>query len=1264
MVTLESNKELYEKRRKQRRKSELKLIYNDNDLPLIPSNILDQATQRIFLSSIFILIQSWKLYDLILMKSEINGETQLTSLTNFTFLLKYSIIDGIFLWILQLLNIEYLRFTPFKTLIMTIMLVLSSFFLVSSVSLPLFSNIFIPFAKLISQNKELNLIGEKIDRSKVLDMDSHFKGQLIIHFLPDSSTRMNPFHFDQTCLGINNNHEIKMPIEFNTTTSIGALQIQHTTPDNEIHMIDYSGYTLSKLFKKDYSHLSEYKEYQSKKDSRVFYVEFPITKPGKYNIKKVLDNKGNSIKVYKSEFLIHNCPTAKFYYPPNFNSNQYMCMSNLNHADTFPVPWLETYSTSIASVKINVKINGKDFRILELPIGQEYESKSNDLNYLKAVKLIRNSLENEILKSPQSCKTSSNSVLEFELLEIKDSFGMIHKYQPLSKDADVYFRLQLRKSATIGLVDNYAHQEMLVGGEKILSFTNNGFKDDDYPIEIKIEHNGQNVTKVFKNKVEFQHGITVKSPGNYKLISASDKYCPCEIKKSSVDVKLAQLPSLDIDPKPVIDKCLGTIGYSFNFNFTGKPPFKVQYHIYSNESGVLKPVYSDGRSSREVISNRHVHSFQFEPPHEGSYTIKFNTLKDANYHKSPIRLDEVKHSYSTYFKQASKIGIEARDTIHTCYGETANIPIWFQGSVPISFDYEFIDSETHKRLLKTVHVDNVTNYTISTPLKLIGKSYEIKLSNARDKFGCNAKIINQNKPVRIVSRSDIPEIEFSTTQEIIKLVEGSNVKIPLKLKSSTGFTRNDILNIKYQAPGSDKITEHRASLVDSSLKLTQEGNYWISAFENNGCKAKVTSNQSVQLVYYSRPTMRIITNNEMLQHKDDSTIHLNPICNGCSNEIEIELTGELPFILDYEIINPNGKIESNSMNIDKKRIKINLPTKSNGRYEHNFKKIFDGLHTRHNSKHVNSNVPKVIYDVNALPSAHFIIGKHKTQVCENKLNSETPIAEIPINLTGKAPFDISAVIKNENTGKVQNANFHNVRENKLVLEYSKFFTLGDYTLRFNKIQDSNGCINTHFKFNENYLISINEPPNIFKTDALKSHYCIGDHVSYNVSGVSPITIYYEYNNKLRKAETKGLFTRLASRPGILNIQGLSDSGENSCLVNYTNDIMKSKELSLTVHDIPSVEVNKGDYIIEDLHEGDQTELIFSFIGIPPFKLTYIRTIDIRQGNKKIRKLLEKHTIEDIYDLEYVVLASLEGIYEAIEIQDKYCRATKSVNYIE
>ena len=88
--------------------------------------------------------------------------------------------------------------------------------------------------------------------------------------------------------------------------------------------------------------------------------------------------------------------------------------------------------------------------------------------------------------------------------------------------------------------------------------------------------------------------------------------------------------------------------------------------------------------------------------------------------------------------------------------------------------------------------------------------------------------------------------------------------------------------------------------------------------------------------------------------------------------------------------------------------------------------------------------------------------------------------------------------------------------NSLILNNLDFLGLGDYSLSFTKVVDGNGCESNKFNANDKYLISITQPPNIFKFDPKRKHYCVGDHVSYNLTGALPVTIFYEYNDKMRK----------------------------------------------------------------------------------------------------------------------------------------------------
>ena len=219
-----------------------------------------------------------------------------------------------------------------------------------------------------------------------------------------------------------------------------------------------------------------------------------------------------------------------------------------------------------------------------------------------------------------------------------------------------------------------------------------------------------------------------------------------------------------------------------------------------------------------------------------------------------------------------------------------------------------MDVNSRKKLVDTVRVSNVENYAIDTPKELIGKTYDLKLSNAKDRFGCDAIIVDANSPVRVVSRLDIPEVEFSRAGQKLQVVEGSYVDIPLSIKSKIAVNGNDKIEVKYLGPTSKEPTIRRAQLVGSSIRLSDEGTYWLHSFESNGCAGRIgKAGQFVTIGYYAKPSLAISASNEMLQHTDDSTIHLKPVCNGCSNEITLKLTGEAPFVVDYEINLPSGK---------------------------------------------------------------------------------------------------------------------------------------------------------------------------------------------------------------------------------------------------------------------------------------------------------------------------------------------------------------------
>ncbi|KAK6461068.1 hypothetical protein DFJ63DRAFT_215156 [Scheffersomyces coipomensis] len=1245
---------------------------------LIPSHILDQASQRIFIISLFILIQSWKLYDIILLKSNLSVDVGPTigSLSNFSLVLKYAIIDGLFLWILPIFNIPYLSFSPFITLIFTILLNGFTLFLVSDLGVLLISTFILPVWNAISRDSELTIVGDRIDTNRVIDLDSHFKGRLTINYLPDSSAKMNPFHLDKICLD-KGTHTIDIPIEFNTTTNIGLIQIQHTNPKNEIKYINYTGNSLSKLLKKDLTHLTQYKDY--KNSDNIFYLEFPIHEAGLYKIKQVTDAKNINIRTYKSELLIPNCPSAQFFYPKLYDQEKnYQCISKKSSDLRIQVPLVEYHGVTPGNLKLVSRINGKPYKNFNLSIGEKYSEFNNkDLSWLNSVSLIRNSLEQELLKDKSIINNAGEGILEFQLIQASDSLGHTKRYNPESKDRDVWFDFTLRKASVFGIQDRNPHAELIIGSKKVLHFTGiESLKESDFPVTISVSYNNKNnnilsadISKTFSKLQDLASGIEVDKEGTYQLVNASTRFCEAEIAQTNtVTLKLAQPPNVEINATPLVDKCLGTTGYEFTFDLVGKPPFYIQYQVYQNQSnGILRPVHNERGSTVRVIETMNPkHDFKFRPPQEGNYVVVFNNLKDTNYRQHPVTLEK---SYSTYFQKVSKVSLGGSRDYKTCFGDSVKIPLKFEGNGPFSFNYDIVDVQSRQKLIPTVEIKDVNAYEIAIPESLSGKSYEIKLIKAEDKFSCPATV-DRNERVVVHSRASVPHIQIDKSAESYVIVEGDHVDIPLVLQSSAA-SRNDKLEFKVVQDGKVK---KKVTSITKSLYADEAGVYSLVSFINDGCPGVVSAlEKTVTISYHNKPNLTMHSDNVLKQHSDESTLHLASVCKGCKNPLKLKLEGVKPFVVDYEIKLPSGKIEAGSMNVENNEVIINLPTREVGRYEHTFIGVYDNLYTKHKSGSRKQKRQVVLYDTNPLPQVKFDEDNRSVQVCENKLNQlEKATAKIPIITSGQYPFTVNAVLKHEQTGREENIVFKDVQEPFLHIYGSgDSFGLGEHVLTINSVVDGNGCKSEGQLSSNYFVIVITELPSINHAaieKVVKRDYCVGDHISYELTGVPPFTVFYNFNDRQQKANVDHHFSRLASKPGILSIDSVQDSSATKCVANFTGTA-KGEDLKLIVHELPSVEVNKGDHIIEDLHEGDQTEIIFTFIGVPPFRLTYVRKVDteVSRGKKVTssdntkQKVVEKHVLEDINDYEVIIKASLEGTYEAIEVQDAFCTA-KRHNY--
>lgn len=239
-------------------------------------------------------------------------------------------------------------------------------------------------------------------------------------------------------------------------------------------------------------------------------------------------------------------------------------------------------------------------------------------------------------------------------------------------------------------------------------------------------------------------------------------------------------------------------------------------------------------------------------------------------------------------------------------------------------------------------------------------------------------------------------------------------------------------------------------------------------------------------------------------------------------------------------------------------------------------------------------------------------------------------------------------IKHQGTPRPEVSVHKNIPENKynLKIERSKL-NLGSSSIYIRKIRDSRGCtLKPQLNSKDRVQISVFDAPTATALED-RTDFCVGERLSYALSGQSPFTVFYTFEGQEKKAPNPGTsFRRLAERPGTFTITGLRDSA-SECLATL--------HLAKEIHPIPSVRLSGGQISEIDIHEGGGADLEFEFWGTPPFEFTYTRSTNAVRGKKS--KVLETRT-ETSHTHHLQIPVQEEGTYEVVSIKDRWCSFAK------
>jgi nucleoporin POM152 len=251
--------------------------------------------------------------------------------------------------------------------------------------------------------------------------------------------------------------------------------------------------------------------------------------------------------------------------------------------------------------------------------------------------------------------------------------------------------------------------------------------------------------------------------------------------------------------------------------------------------------------------------------------------------------------------------------------------------------------------------------------------------------------------------------------------------------------------------------------------------------------------------------------------------------------------------------------------------------------------------------------------------------------------------KIPVALSGIPPFYMEIEIKHQGGSIPEIYRIPSIDSTSYGIQIPRqYLKLGTQQIRIRKVRDARGCQQKIEVGGPSVQVQLYDAPAIYPLET-RTDYCVGERISYSLSGTPPFEVWYTFDGVERRAKSPTTnFRRIAETPGEFAIKTVSDkASECRAAVN----IVKA------IHPMPAVKVSKGRNAKVDIHEGGEVEILFEFWGTPPFEFTYTRSSNARKGQKS-QVLETRHDVSS--DHSKIIRASQEGTYEVVAIKDKYC----------
>ncbi|KAL8874126.1 MAG: hypothetical protein Q9174_000496 [Haloplaca sp. 1 TL-2023] len=1205
----------------------------DPQAPLIPFNLVDAPSQRLYVAFFYLALTIWRFGDYYGLISDENDSLWL--------FMKWVAIDSFVLYGLPGLKIPWLQWSSTTiTMLFAAHAVLDAF-LMFRIPLPLEAGL-IAFMRLF-YDRELAISERRVKPATVIHNSSLILGKQIVHILPEGSAMLNPEQLPY-CIDTSVT-SASLPIRINQTNPILIELLRFDLDTNYNETISIQAKEIRRLKKQAEKRVS----HQEPPSPRILY--YPVKQTGLYRLQRVVDESKLDVQRRFSDTLVVRCPSAYIRPVPEDR-----CMGDLSDFH------LQVEATPPINVKYSKIINEEEQGRVALSIPPESPMSplasqrtsgalvSRDIATAVDVSWART----QHTRIPLNESLGSLGYWMYKIDMIKDGCGNVVDYtspaseerptrQTLSmgtlgqrftvhgrptaalRSCDSQRSLRVPRGKTTRLPLQLSPAEPMSAGKGTHRVS---YMFTPYADVLRNQEHAQDAVVAGFELEGSGPGREVSEPGLYTLRSVESHFCAGDVlEPSSCLLTNPPEPSLSIDAHDIPDRCAGkSIGLTVDLDLTGNPPFRISYNV-RRDGGAVTP---------RVTETHLMHTqLELKPAQSGHYRYEFLDISDAVY-REPRSLREQHLALEQDVKPpASARLLYPYPTLKSCIGEPVALDVELFGEGPWSLDYEVVyHGRRHKHKVDGIETEI---YTLTTDELKDGGEYLLTLTGVTDGNGCKVSLEEQVKMEVALQR---PKASFGLIegQRSVFALEDKQVTLPLRLQGEPPWT------VSYRKPD-DADGDYSTALFrnnNDQILVNEAGTYKLVQVQDATCPGSVDrASDTFTVNWVPRPSVEVVDSAaiELVHQK-----HVKrDICEGDEDTVDLSFTGAPPFDVEYSHhIKPERGSQSTSTKTFTAGISlaaVKMESVQPGLHQYLVSKLSD-LSYNHDPRKFS---PVAIEQrVHARPTATFVEGGMTYRYCKEE---EAGGEKVPISLKGSPPFHMEVEIRHHSSSKPELITIPNIETHQYNLHLPRrLFSLGTHAVRIRKIRDGNGCQRRMDQAAPHVQVNVAEVPSITALEA-QTDYCVGDRISCTLSGSPPFNVFYTFQGQERKASASSTnFRRLAEKPGEFTITAISDQRSAECKAHV--------QMTKMIHEMPSVRVSKGRTATIDIHEGGEAEILFEFGGSPPFEFTrYTRSSNPPKG-KKSQVLDTKSDIS--YEHTKTVLASDEGIYEVVAIKDRFC----------